>query len=257
MLPGAHPLFEILAFAVAGRLYLSLRRRRGDAFSTDRRWVLIAAAAIGALLGSRLLAALERPALFFDPPSWLYYYANKTIVGGLLGGTVMVELAKKWLGERRRSGDLLTYPVLAGIVVGRIGCQLAGVADGTAGLPSTLPWAMDLGDGIPRHPTALYEILFLTLFGLSLRRAEGAWHLAGGRLFASFMLGYLLWRWAIEHLKPVTPLFGETVPAWSAIPWPAIPWSAIQWAAVLGSIYFAFDLWRLRWRGSDPIPTTT
>ena len=30
--------------------------------------------------------------------------------------------------------------------VGRIGCFLSGLPDGTYGLPSSLPWAIDLGD---------------------------------------------------------------------------------------------------------------
>jgi hypothetical protein len=51
-------------------------------------------AAAGALLGSRLLGLLEHPALLLHPPGgWLYYFTNKTIVGGFLGGLVGVELA--------------------------------------------------------------------------------------------------------------------------------------------------------------------
>jgi prolipoprotein diacylglyceryltransferase len=250
-LPFLHPLFEVLAFVVGFQLYRWLRRRRGDAFTEERRWVLIAAAAGGALVGSRLLAALEHPALFADPPHWLYYYANKTIVGGLLGGTLAVEIVKAFLGERRRSGDLFTYPLIAAIAVGRVGCQLAGVADGTAGLPSSLPWAMNLGDGVPRHPTALYEILFLIVLGVTLHRMErrswpftGFPALTGGRLYALFLLLYLLWRLAIETLKPVEPL--------------ALGASAIQWAAALGALYCCGTLWRLRrWRDSAPTPTTT
>jgi hypothetical protein len=47
-----------------------------------------------------------------------------------------------------------------------------GVYEETYGLPSSLPWAMDLGDGIQRHPVALYEIIFLIALWLSLTAAE-------------------------------------------------------------------------------------
>jgi len=38
-------------------------------------------------------------------------------------------------------------PLAVGIAVGRIGCFLTGLDDHTYGLPTTLPWAVDFGDG--------------------------------------------------------------------------------------------------------------
>jgi len=38
---------------------------------------------------------------------------------------------------------------------------LTGLSDNTYGTPTNLPWAVNFGDGIPRHPTQLYEIAFL------------------------------------------------------------------------------------------------
>ena len=35
--------------------------------------------------------------------------------------------------------------------------------DNTYGTPTSLPWAINFGDGIPRHPTQLYEVAFLLL----------------------------------------------------------------------------------------------
>ena len=42
-------------------------------------------------------------------------------------------------------------------MIGRWGCHFAGLADGTYGVPTTLPWGVDYGDHIARHPVALYE----------------------------------------------------------------------------------------------------
>ena len=57
----------------------------------------------------------------------------------------------------------MVFPLLLGMALGRVGCHLAGLTDGTYGTATTLPWALDLGDGVARHPTNLYEIGFLLL----------------------------------------------------------------------------------------------
>ena len=74
-----------------------------------------------------------------------------------------MEFAKKLLVVRVSSGDLMVYPLLLALVIGRIGCFLEGLDDGTFGVAYSLPWAIDFGDGIRRHPTQLYELLFALL----------------------------------------------------------------------------------------------
>lgn len=202
----AHPVFEALGIILAFRLFERLRARRGDSLDEKGRWVSFVGAALGALVGSRLLAALEHPALFLDPPSWIFYVSGQSVAGAIAGGILGAELAKWAVGEKRRTGDLFAYPLLLGIAVGRVGCFLTGVADDTAGTPSSLPWAMDQGDGIARHPTAIYEILFVGLLALGLRAAEKTGRLRQGDLFRLFAVGYFAWRFAVEFLKPVEPI---------------------------------------------------
>jgi prolipoprotein diacylglyceryltransferase len=226
--PLVHLLFEVAAFYVGARVYFREKAREADPLPRGRRVAVIVAAAAGALVGSRLLAVLEHPGLFAGASAsevLVMLYANKTIVGGLLGGLVAVEVAKGVLGERRRSGDLLTYPILAAMVVGRVGCFLAGVEDGTAGLPSDLPWALDQGDGVPRHPAALYEVLFLLALWGALRTVEKRRLPREGERFALFLTAYLAWRLAVEFIKPVEPL--------------ALGLSAIQWACAVGLVHYA------------------
>jgi phosphatidylglycerol:prolipoprotein diacylglycerol transferase len=88
---------------------------------------------------------------------------GKTIVGALIFGLISVELMKRYIGVRQSTGDLYAIPLALGIAIGRIGCFLTGLSDNTYGIPTTLPWAINFGDGIPRHPTQLYEIIFLML----------------------------------------------------------------------------------------------
>ena len=223
-----HALLELGAFLAGGWVYARQRARQADPLPDERRFVVLVGAAVGALVGSRLLAVLEHPEAFAGATAegWLLGLMRvKTIVGGLLGGLVGVEVAKAAVGERRRSGDLFVYPLIAGIAVGRVGCFLAGVEDGTAGSASALPWAFDQGDGVPRHPTSLYEMLFLVGLAAGLRWLERHRSLAPGQCFAVFMAAYLAWRLAVEFVKPVEAL--------------ALGLSAIQWACVLGLVHYA------------------
>ena len=57
--PAWHPVMETLAYASGYALYRRIRRRRGDVLGEGQRWNVIAAAAVGALVGSRLLGLAE------------------------------------------------------------------------------------------------------------------------------------------------------------------------------------------------------
>jgi prolipoprotein diacylglyceryltransferase len=125
-----------------------------------------------------------------------------------------VEIVKRFSGIHRRTGDLFALPLCVGIAVGRIGCLLAGLADDTFGKPTSLPWAVDLGDGIGRHPVQVYEILFLILLGLMVStRAK----LPEGARFRIFLGGYLAWRLVIDFLKPQPLIDGMNLIQWSCV----------------------------------------
>ena len=67
------------------------------------RWTVIAAAAVGAVLGSRLLYLLEDPVRTWAARGDLrFLLGGKTIVGGILGGWILVEFVKRRIGITRR-----------------------------------------------------------------------------------------------------------------------------------------------------------
>src|SRR5262245_3000541 len=109
-----HAVFETLAYTIGFAVYRHLRRRRGHAIGDSTRWTVIAAAAVGAALGSKILWWFEDPAATLahwrDP---YFLMAGKTIVGGLVGGLIAVEWAKWMVGERRSTGDLFAVPLCA------------------------------------------------------------------------------------------------------------------------------------------------
>lgn len=226
---SAHRVFESLAYTIAYLAYQRARRRQGDSLGDGPRWELLAVAALGGLLGSRLLALVADPAAFAGDSWGQALLRAKTVTGGLIGGTLAVEAAKWRWGIRQRTGDPQAVALALGIGIGRIGCFLTGISDHTFGDPTTLPWAMDLGDGVLRHPVALYESLYcLALAGL-LRRLEGR-QPQRGDLFRLFMLGYFGWRFCIEFIKPA-PLYGAL--------------NAYQWASLLVCLAYSRDALRM------------
>jgi phosphatidylglycerol---prolipoprotein diacylglyceryl transferase len=190
-----HPFFECMAYAAPFCVYLSLRKRTGDVLSGDMRWRVIASATVGAAGGSKLLGLLESPQAF-----WHSLGSGKTIVGGLVGGWLAVEWIKRHFSVDVATGDLFAFPLAIGIAVGRVGCFLTGLADQTYGSPTTLPWGVDFGDGMSRHPTQVYEIVFLLGLALLLWRMMRAPH-ATGDVFKTFMIAYLSWRFVIDFFK--------------------------------------------------------
>jgi len=197
-----HLVLEYLAFFVGFRYYLFLRKRSADAISTNTRLSIILGAAIGAFIGSRLAGFLENPLVEFTSKNIIQLLNTKTIMGGLFGGLLGVELAKKIVGETRRSGDLFVFPIILGIFIGRIGCFLSGVNEFTYGYETSSMFGMDLGDGVLRHPTSLYELVFLILLFIGLQKLKTSETLENGMLFKWFMILYFAFRFFIEFLKP-------------------------------------------------------
>ena len=202
----SHLIFDWLSLAIAYKYYEVSKNTNTDSLSTGNRWTILISAAVGGFFGAHLLAVFEQPTLVLHQ-SWLYYFADKTIIGFLAGAIIAVEIVKKIIHETKSSGDLFTYPIILGIIVGRIGCFLTGITDDTVGLPTHLPWAINQGDGIPRHPTSLYEIIFLLVLWWVLRRIQKHSILQSGTLFRLFIFSYFSLRFFIEFVKPIQPVF--------------------------------------------------
>jgi phosphatidylglycerol---prolipoprotein diacylglyceryl transferase len=221
-----HTVFETLAYFIGFRIYVWTRDK--SVYSAAQSLWLVIAAAAGAAAGSKLLYWLEDPALtierYWDP---VYLMEGKTIVGGLLGGLIGVEIAKRFLKLRMRTGDQFVFPLIFGMAIGRIGCFLTGLSDHTYGIPTSWPTGVDFGDGIPRHPTQLYEIAWLLLLGLLLfiAKVRLSRSLLQGMLFQWFMFGYLLFRLFVDFIKPTPHVYGAL--------------NNIQLACLIGLAYYA------------------
>lgn len=197
-----HTAFAYAGMAVGAALWRRAMRRqqRGGALAPGNFGVLVGLL-LGAAIGNKLVFLIERPDVALA--MWrggALMFPGQSIVGGLLGGLIGVEIAKKLTGQARSTGDAMVLPIAVGLAIGRVGCFLAGLHDDTYGLPTTLPWGVDFGDGTPRHLTQLYEIAVVLPLGLALHRARFA---TSGLAFKLFLSSYLLWRFGVEFLKPV------------------------------------------------------
>lgn len=267
-----HTLLELLAYFIGARLYWRHASTLNALASTHRsaqpdpraRWLMLACLVCGAGLGSKALHIAEHlPALLAQPDlaPWL---SGKSVLGGFLGGTVGVELGKRWVGWRRSTGDAWVIPLTVGLVIGRMGCQLSGPWDQTYGavMHLPMPWAWNYGDGLPRHPVALYEILaIIAMTGILRYSPTGRrWQHVAGAHFAAWMLGYCLLRLLLEGLKPpfgaADSLIAGGLPtalwpisALLGLPHSTVDATAIQVAAFVGAIAYAG---LLRYRLTQP-----
>jgi phosphatidylglycerol:prolipoprotein diacylglycerol transferase len=209
-----------LAMLSAVAVYLLQTRRAQGGPSLP----ILLASLIGGLVGAKAPYLLANARAFLagarDPE---VLFAGRTILGGMLGGIVAVRITKRQLGLRARKGDALVPAIGLGMAVGRLGCFFRGCCYGQV---TRLPWGVDFGDGLHRHPTELYESAFgLLWFACTVGRPKGD----RGVLFDLFVGSYFAFRFGLEFIRT------ETVVAWGLTGFqlvclPAIAWSLFKLA---------------------------
>jgi phosphatidylglycerol---prolipoprotein diacylglyceryl transferase len=231
--PLWHWLFEVLAYGIGFQLFLRAKRRQPDSVwaNHDSGLSILLGIVLGAAAGSKILYWFDNPAIAFSNfPNYQNLMQGKSVVGGFLGGLLGCELAKYFAGVTRSSGDLLAFPMLIGLCIGRVGCFVAGLNDHTHGLPTNWVTGYDFGDGVSRHPTQIYEILAVIVIMLLLRWRRSRFTREGD-LFKAALSLYLIWRLCVETIKPMPLHYGGL--------------SAIQWACVAGLLAYGRHVPRL------------
>lgn len=217
----------------------TLRRQTTGGTLAPGNFAVLVGLLLGAALGNKGVFLIERPDVALAIWHGQAVVPGQSIVGGLLGGLIGVELAKALTGQTRSTGDAMVLPIAVGLAIGRVGCFLAGLHDDTYGLPTAAPWGVDFGDGVRRHPTQLYEIAVVLPLGLALHRTRFA---VPGLAFKLFLATYLLWRLVVEFLKPVP------------VPYP-LGLSGIQWTCLVALAIYTLLVLRA-WRRPAPTPAT-
>ena len=197
-----HSFFDLLASALA---FQALRMGHASWLSGEDlpafRPAYGVALVIGAGIGAYGLGTLNL---------WLSGLPGigRSILGALCGAVAAIEVYKAVSGVKGSTGLIFVPAFCVAVVVGRFGCFLAGLPDQTYGIPSALPWAVDFGDGIWRHPVQLYESALMAGFlGLAVWAVPRK---PGFRANAFYLMTgfYALERFGLEFLKPYAALLG-------------------------------------------------
>jgi phosphatidylglycerol---prolipoprotein diacylglyceryl transferase len=201
-----HTAFDLLGWLTAALLALLVGRLRlldpSDRRTPFREPGYFIALGLGALGGAIFVGSLNLNLAGM-------FALGHSIAGGIAGGIIAVELYKWVNGITGSTGRAFVAPLAAGIAIGRLGCFFAGLPDYTYGIPTTLAWGVDFGDGIARHPVQLYEsaamLVFLVVYLAAIARGSAMFLREG---FYLFVIVYGAQRFAWEFLKPYPKLFG-------------------------------------------------
>jgi len=194
----------IMIAAVATGAWLSRRTQAVLPLSPAIRFGIGLGAFCGAMIGAKLPFVLSDPQGILSGAAW--FADGKTILCGLVGGYLGVEIAKWALEIRIKTGDSFAVPLAAAIGVGRIGCFVGGCCYGT---PTEAPWGVVFPavDDAPRHPTQLYESAFHLIAAAALCRLQQQGRFRG-QLIKLYILAYLAYRFATELIRPEAQLWG-------------------------------------------------
>ena len=209
-LPWTYPAIMVLSVAVAAAL--GRGSQSSLALTRTQRLGIALGAFCGAMIGAKLPFVLADWEGLKSGLAW--FDGGKTIVLGLVGGYFGVELAKWSLAIRVKTGDSFAVPVPAAVAIGRLGCFVGGCCYGRQ---TSLPWGVNFGDGLRRHPTQLYEAAFHATMALVLAgmRRRGMFR---GQLIKLYIIAYLIYRFFTEFLRPEPVIFaGLTGYQWAAV----------------------------------------
>ena len=137
------------ALAASWILQLELNRYNHD---KELAATIVMSAAIGGLIGARLLFIIEEWGHFTRAPlALLLSGSGFSWFGGLLGGG----LATAWVIRKHRlpfwqAADMCAPALALAYGIGRVGCFLAG--DATWGKVSDVPWAMAFPNAVAGGP---------------------------------------------------------------------------------------------------------
>jgi len=194
---SSYSFFVTLGFLVGLTVYL-WEAKKSKSFGESNLYIVFGAL-IGSAIGAKLLDLIVDYRYFltnFWNVETIFY--GKTIIGGLIGGAIGVKITKKIYKIEGKRGNLFAPAIAIGVAIGRLGCFLRGCCYGK---PTSLPWGVNFGDGILRHPTQIYESIFMLAMFFYLEKIKNKPDIKPGQLFKILMVSYFTFRFFIEFIR--------------------------------------------------------
>mgnify|MGYP002725501286 FL=1 len=237
----SYSVFFLLAWIVGGVVFYREFRRMD--WELEEMLFVMAGCIIGAVFGSYLFNVFF--AGWEDIPQQvrMFDFAGKTVLGGIAGGFIGVEITKKKIGYPHSTGDAFALAIPLAHAIGRVGCYLGGCCFGTE---CSLPWAVIYPEGsvahltqltlgmipetstssLPVHPAPIYEIIFnLGLFAYFWMKRDS--FKVRGSMFRLYLVLYGGFRLLEEFVRGDSPIpdAGFMKP--------------VQWLLLIAVLYFA------------------
>lgn len=197
---------------------------------------LIFYSVLGVVIGGRLGYVLfYKPSWYFAHPVEILYVwqGGMSFHGGLIGVIlVMLLFVRKRHLPLLALSDFVAPLIPPALAAGRIGNFINGELWGR---PTDLPWGMvfpQAGDGLPRHPSQLYEMgleglaLFAVLWWFSRTPRPP------GQVSALFLMGYGIFRFLVEFTREPDSFLGLLAGGLSMGQWLSVP------MVMLGALIF-------------------
>lgn len=185
------------------------------------------------ILGGRFFHVVTHPRdYFFEGADLLAIFriweGGLAIYGALMLGAVGVYIGTRQAGLRFMTvADAVAPGILLAQGIGRIGNYFN---QELFGLPTTLPWGLEidaqnraypigLPEGLLFHPTFLYELIWNVVGALSLIWLANKLKLQWGKVFALYLIIYSSGRVWIESIRidPSEIILGLRINVWSAL----------------------------------------
>lgn len=207
------------------------RRYRAKGGPTELLPDMTVVMVIAGIVGGRLYHVITDYDLYFgegrDPVSALYVWKGGLGIWGAvtLGGLGAYLMCRHYGLRAGPFGDALAPGLFLAQAIGRFGNYFN---QELYGKPTDLPWALRIDDahrlqgyppGTTFHPTFLYEALWCLAGALALLWLERRFRLAGGQLFAAYVMIYTAGRAWIECLRidAAHHIFGLRLNVWTSI----------------------------------------
>ncbi len=199
-------------------------------------WVVIDISLLAvplAIIGARIYHVATHSDFYFGPGKnllaiFFIWEGGIAIYGALIGGAVGAWLGCRWTGIRFWSfADALAPGLIIAQALGRFGNWFN---QELFGLPTDLPWGLEIDypnpawpagllEGTLFHPTFLYEVIWNLLGAVVLLWAGRRFVLQWGRLFGLYLIWYSAGRivWESIRIDPSDILLGLRTNVWAAI----------------------------------------